>query len=717
MSSVFTYLRGAVCGAMVAVSAVAGASIDVTVDRSFNTDVSVSVPALHFTKLQIQRRPVTALFMKDACPRLVKGEPELPVISTFLMVQNDGTPSLKVFDSAFETIAVDGAILPSRGPLSRSEDPSSVPYEFGKVYERDAWIPADKDLVRIEKPFLFRDVRGVRMVFSPVQYNPVKNQLRVYTSFRVRLENGAAGAPASRRRNTVISSVFEPLYKKMFRNFAPMAQRLQRLGENGRLVIVTPDDLADAVMPLMAWKLKCGIDTHVVKLGELGGATPEAVKAYLQGEFNTKPFTHVILVGDAQQMPTLKGVKEGADSDPCYMKLAGDDNVPDAIISRISATTPDEVAYQIAKFINYERFPNEGADAAWYTKLMGVASSEGTPTDFERMDELRASMLKGRFASMDQIYDAKAPAGGGVSPFPPHTMPGGPWGPWGPYFATVRDGVATNSTDTAGTSPANTASAPAPAPASSMKDRIAAGVNEGRGIINYIGHGSKERWVSSGFSVSDCASKLANGWRMPLVISVACVNGDFARGTDCYAEAWMKAGNIENPCGAVGFMGASTNMSWVPPTVVQAEINTNYILNETYKTAGALMMNGVMKGLEQFGTEDKSEGVRIAEQWHWFGDGSMLVRTKTPRGIEIRTAVENTGSESAVAVTVVDVEGKPVEGAQATCYTERFEAMGTCPTNAEGKAVVVVPATSGTDGFISVVGPNLVPVVDQKLTF
>lgn len=715
MNSMGTFLRAAVCGAMVAVAAAAGAAIDVSVDRSFNTDVTVSVPALRFTKLQIQRRPVTALYMADACPSLVKGEPELPVISTFLMVQNEGKPSVKVFDSAFETISVDGTILPSRGALSRSEDPSSVPYEFGKIYERDAWIPADKDLVRIEKPFVFRDVRGVRMIFSPVQYNPVKNQIRVYKSFRVRLETGVAGAPSGRRRNSVISSVFEPLYKKAFRNFAPMAQRLQRLGENGRLVIVTPDEFADAVMPLMVWKLKCGVETHVVKLGEIGGATPEAVKAYLQGEFNTKPFTHVILVGDAQQMPTLKGVKEGADSDPCYMKLAGDDNIPDAIISRISATTSEEVAYQVAKFITYERFPSEGADAAWYTKLMGVASSEGTPTDYDRMNELRASMLKGRFSSMDQIYDAKTSSGGGVSPFPPHTMPGGPWGPWGPYFATARDGVATNSTDAAGTSPAGTASPTAPA--ASMKDRIAAGVNEGRGIINYIGHGSKERWVSSGFNVGDCATKLANGWRMPLVISVACVNGDFARGTDCYAEAWMKTGDIENPRGAVGFMGASTNMSWVPPCVVQAEINTNYILNETYKTAGALMMNGVMKGLEQFGTEDKSEGVRIAEQWHWFGDGSLLVRTRTPRGIEVRTAVENTGSESSVAVTVVDADGKPVEGAQATCYTERFEAMGTCATNAEGKAVVVVPATSGTDGFLTVVGPNLVPVVDKKLTF
>jgi len=715
MDSLGKSLCWAVCGAMIAVTSVAGAAIDVNVDRGFNTEVTVSVPALRFMQMQLYGKPVVALSMSEACPRLVKGEPELPVISSFFMIQNDGAPAIRILDARFETISLDGSVLPSRGPLSRAEDPSTVPYEFGKIYEKDAWIPASKDLVSVGKPFLFRDIRGVRMTFAPVQYNPLKNQLRVYKSIRVRLESGPAGSTSTARRRAVISSVFEPMYKKMFRNFGPMAQRLPRLGESGRLVIVAADELAESIMPLMVWKLKCGIETHVVKLSEIGGSTPEAVKAYLQGEYNTRPFTHVILVGDAQQLPTLKGVQEGADSDPCYVKLAGDDNVPDAIISRISATTPAEVTYQVAKFVNYEQFPSEGTDASWYSKLMGVASAEGTPTDYERMDGLRTVMLKGWFTSMDQIYEKKSASSGGTPHYPPPGMPGGPWDPWGPYFSVVRDGVATTSTGADGSNSTGNASASAPAP--SLKDQVAAGVNEGRGIINYIGHGSKERWVSSGFSVSDCVSKLSNGWHMPLVISVACVNGDFVRGTDCFAEAWLKAGDIENPRGAVGFMGATTNMSWVPPCVVQTEINTNYIMNETYKTAGALMMNGVMKGLEQYGTENKSEGVKIAEQWHWFGDGTLMVRTRIPRRIKVHAAAGNTGSESSVAVTVVDADAKPVGGAQVTCYTDRFEAMGTQATNADGKAVVVVPANSGTDGFVTVVGANLIPVVDQKLTF
>ncbi|HNW34380.1 MAG TPA: C25 family peptidase propeptide domain-containing protein, partial [Candidatus Ozemobacteraceae bacterium] len=416
MDSLVKSFCGAMCGAMIAVTSVAGAAIDVNVDRGFNTEVTVSVPALRFTQMQVQGKPVVALSMNEACPGLVKGEPELPVISGFFMIQNDGAPAIRILDAKFETISLDGSVLPSRGPLSRAEDPSTVPYEFGTSYEKDAWLPADNDLVKAGKPFLFRDIRGVRVTFAPVQYNPVKNQLRIYKSIRIRLESGPAGSTSPTRRRAVISSVFEPMYKKMFRNFGPMAQRLPRLGENGRLVIVAADELAESVLPLMIWKLKCGIETHIVRLSEIGGSTPEAVKAYLQGEYNSRPFTHVILVGDAQQLPTLKGVKEGADSDPCYVKLAGDDNVPDAIISRISATTPAEVAYQVAKFVNYEQFPSEGADASWYSRLMGVASAEGTPTDYERMNDLRTAMLKSWFTSMDQIYDKKTASGGGGMP-------------------------------------------------------------------------------------------------------------------------------------------------------------------------------------------------------------------------------------------------------------------------------------------------------------
>ena len=51
-------------------------------------------------------------------------------------------------------------------------------------------------------------------------------------------------------------------------------------------------------------------------------------------------------------------------------------------------------------------------------------------------------------------------------------------------------------------------------------------VNDGRSVINYIGHGSKTSWVSSRFNTGDIEN-LENGRMLPYIWSVACVNGDF----------------------------------------------------------------------------------------------------------------------------------------------------------------------------------------------
>ncbi|HMM58603.1 MAG TPA: C25 family cysteine peptidase, partial [Candidatus Rifleibacterium sp.] len=110
---------------------------------------------------------------------------------------------------------------------------------------------------------------------------------------------------------------------------------------------------------------------------------------------------------------------------------------------------------------------------------------------------------------------------------------------------------------------------------------------------------------------------------------VACVNGRFVNFTG-FGEAWMRAGDIENPAGAVSYAGATTNMEWVPPIHVQAEMNKVSIANEVYKTTGGIFINGIMKGRELYTTDPKKSGVMMFEQWHLYGDGTMNVRFKAP---------------------------------------------------------------------------------------
>lgn len=88
-------------------------------------------------------------------------------------------------------------------------------------------------------------------------------------------------------------------------------------------------------------------------------------------------------------------------------------------------------------------------------------------------------------------------------------------------------------------------------------------VNAGLGIINYVGHGAVTEWVTSEFTNTN-VSGLTNGSKLPFLISVACVNGDFD-GNTCFGEAWLR----KSGGGAVAAIMSSINQPWDQPMIAQ----------------------------------------------------------------------------------------------------------------------------------------------------
>ncbi|EKD83657.1 MAG: hypothetical protein ACD_39C00540G0001 [uncultured bacterium] len=230
-----------------------------------------------------------------------------------------------------------------------------------------------------------------------------------------------------------------------------------------------------------------------------------------------------------------------------------------------------------------------------------------------------------------------------------------------------------------------------------------------------MGHGSTTAWSTTDFNTADC-EKLENGLKLPVIISVACVNGNFV-GKDSFCEAWMNAGNIENPRGAVAIFGSTTNQSWVPPIKVQAAIVSDFIINDTYKTVGGLMTNGIIKGLEIYGVEPTGEGVKMMEQWHLFGDGTTMIRTRKPEKITLKISSESIAGESQAIVSVIDSNDKPVANARVTCYTKNLEQMASVTSNSQGVARVNIGVEKGGEAYVTVVGADLIPIVDQHIKF
>lgn len=433
------------------------------------------------------------------------GEPELPVFNRSIIISDRDLTRLELLDAKYQDIVL--PVAPSRGVITRDQDPAGIPYTFGQVYKIDAFFP-DR-IAELSDPYILRDFRGQTVQTSPFAYNPVSKTLRVFTSYTLRIYTAGPDS-----RNTYLaprqqlSRPFTPVYENHFLNWESF--RYTSISDSyGKLLVVCPTSLLSAIQPYVNWKKQKGVETALVEWSTIG-TTATQLQTYIQNRYTADPtLTFVQIVGDAPQIPSLSSGGGGAD--PLFSLVAGSDFYPDIFVGRFSAETAAQVTAQINKAIVYER--DLTTSATWLSRAMGLASAEGGgslgdmgESDIQHMNLIRTDLLNYGYAAVDQVYDPGAAA----------------------------STVTTN-------------------------------INAGRGFVNYVGHGSVSSWGTSGFSSSN-ASALTNGNKTPIIQDVACVNGNFVS-TTCFAEAWLRnAGG-----GAVAMYASSINQSWNSPMRAQDE--------------------------------------------------------------------------------------------------------------------------------------------------
>jgi Peptidase family C25/Propeptide_C25/Secretion system C-terminal sorting domain len=494
-----------------------------------------------------------------------KGMPQLPIHRVSIIIPDLAGMNYRVISQEFRTVETLD-IMPSKGHITRDIDPNTVPYSFNDFYTRNEWFPQTN--INLDNPYIVRELRGLTVQFNPMQYNPAERKLKICSKLVVEVYSD----PNKEAINTFnrvkpfegVTREFIDIYKSLFVNYGKTFYDYVPLEETGRLLIIYPTAFAGNITPFYDWKVEKGIPTLLAEYPTETGSGSAAIKDYIQNLYDSPDgLTFIVLVGEANQIPTLYGQYEGAPSDPCYVKLAGTDAYPDAFISRISPTSSTNLDYVLYKLVKYEKYPDTGQNAAWYLEGTGVASNEGSPADWERCDLLRDMLMNDmHFTTVDQIYDPGA-----------------------------------------------------------TKAQVTNALNDGRSILNYIGHGSGISWGTTGFGNSDIYN-LSNGFKDPFIIDVACDNGDFTM-SECMEEAWVRAGDMQNPKGAVGSFGASTLASWVPPCDMQHE--AIYLLtSKQMHTVGGLCFNGIMHAMDLWGGST-GEGLKLMEQYNIMGDCSMAL--------------------------------------------------------------------------------------------
>ena len=116
------------------------------------------------------------------------GMPNLYHKSTSIIIPDYAMMNYEIISSEFidyENIN----IAPSKGNISRLVNPDNVEYSFNDIYESDLFYPSSP--VKMNDPYVLRDLRGQAIEFTHFQYYANSKTLRVYTNLVVRFfDNG-----------------------------------------------------------------------------------------------------------------------------------------------------------------------------------------------------------------------------------------------------------------------------------------------------------------------------------------------------------------------------------------------------------------------------------------------------------------------------------------------------------------------------------------------
>lgn len=543
----------------------------------------LNLQGFYLNEVATPRGPSQVITSPGAVPQLKAGTPDLPVFTASVMIPDKGTLSWTITKAVY-TDYPGVEIAPSKGNISRTVDPSTLPYRYGNVYDHHEFWPSAS--VSSRDPYILRDFRGQTIIVQPFTWNPATKVLRVYSELEIQYTVNPSLSGINELYRASMPSAVDPDYYSIYKNQFINAGAVQYvpLTEEGNFLIICEQTWMNEMLPFVEWKTRRGVPVEMVSIQSIGNSTMN-IQSFIQNYYTTNGLTYVLLVGDAPQIATP--YLSGGASDPSYGYLLGNDAYAEVMIGRFSAESPGDVQTQVERVIHYER-DIDNTDT-WLEEGVVIGSNQG-PGDDGEMDwehalNMRTDLLNFTYTNVYELYDGT------------HSGTSDAAGDPGPQdlFDIFQDGIS---------------------------------------IMTYTGHGSSTSCATTGLSNND-VQNMTNTNQLPFIWSVACVNGEFDMpGSPCFAETFLRAEFNDLPTGAVATYMSSINQSWNPPMDAQDEMVD--LLADVYpgmrkRTFGGLSVNGCMHMNDNYGPA----GTEMTDTWHCFGDPTLNVRTAPAQTITV----------------------------------------------------------------------------------
>jgi hypothetical protein len=357
-----------------------------------------------------------------------------------------------------------------------------------------------------------------------------------------------------------------------------------------------------------------------------GLQTPQAIKdflAYAYGNWSSPAPQYVLLVGDTTldykdnyglgtinyvpSFTVFNNYMGETVSDEWFVKIAGDDALPDLYIGRLPADSIAEAEVMVEKILVYEA---SRKDKTWQANVMLVADNIENKNRWEEI-----------FENINEDAAEQLPAGMNE-----------------PFRGYLRDYLLTED----------------------LTADIAAEINAGALIVNFSGHGALQRWAGEGILKNTDMEELNNTGRYSFFVRMSCLTGYFGYlhrdtgASSSLAEALMES---EGSGAAAAFMPTA-----MTPTSGQRVLNTA-LFETIFMQDTRYLGEAIAKAKQSLLANGSHSSIQVSETFLLFGDPATQLKVPLPRrpaGFEATFYTE--GGVAMNWLPATDCDGQPVAG-------------------------------------------------------
>ena len=200
----------------------------------------------------------------------------------------------------------------------------------------------------------------------------------IYSSITIKLtSSGISTVNVFDQKNRSSKPVndFENIYRNHFLNYH--STKYSPLAEDGNMLIISYGPYMEAMQPFVMWKKQKGIATEIIDVSNFSNSTE--IQNYVAEYYATNGLNYLLLVGDAEQVPTC--MNPIGPTDNAYGYILGDDHYSEILVGRFSAESVSDVETQVERTLEYEM--STELSGSWYTSAIGIATEEGPGDDNE----------------------------------------------------------------------------------------------------------------------------------------------------------------------------------------------------------------------------------------------------------------------------------------------------------------------------------------------